>query len=143
MNALTICQPYAHLIALPDTDPLKKRVENRTWHAPPDAIGKLIVIHAGKSRDWLTVEDEARYPNMPFGAAIAVARLADCIEFRGGRLESKWEKKYPWLREHLHAQGPFCWVLTEVRKLPQPIPYRGAQGLWRFPDELMPEDFRP
>lgn len=32
MKALTIFQPYAHLICLPGDDDRSKRVENRTWH---------------------------------------------------------------------------------------------------------------
>ncbi|MCW8132653.1 MAG: hypothetical protein KIS92_20050 [Planctomycetota bacterium] len=141
MNALTILQPYAHLITLPDASPLKKRVENREWHAPAAAIGKPLVIHAGKSRAWLTGKDEQNYPGMIFGAAVAVARLAASVGVRDCE-RGKFDREFPWLREHIHAAGPCCWVLTEVRKLPEPIQYRGAQGLWKFPDELLPEGFR-
>lgn len=28
------------------------------------------------------------------------------------------------------ACGPYCWVIDEVRVLPEPIPCRGTQGLW-------------
>lgn len=31
------------------------------------------------------------------------------------------------------ASGPECWVLADVRALAEPIPCRGAQGLWRVP----------
>lgn len=78
-------------------------------------------IHAGKSREWLDDGDEARYPNMPFGAIVAVATLADCVPV--GRLP-------PELQANEHANGPWCWILTDVRRLHEPLPMRGAQGLW-------------
>jgi len=30
-------------------------------------------------------------------------------------------------------------MLANPRPFPKPIPYRGALGLWRFPDHLLPE----
>lgn len=52
MKALTICQPYAALICLPSTDWRHKRVENRKWFT---SYRGPLLIHAGKSRDWLEV----------------------------------------------------------------------------------------
>jgi hypothetical protein len=78
MKALTICQPYAHLILRG-----AKRVENREW--PTNYRGRLY-IHAGKSRSWLgPIEDgkEIDYgiplASMAFGAVVAIATLADCV----------------------------------------------------------------
>lgn len=48
MKAITICQPYAELIACGE-----KRVENRTW--PTNHRG-MLYIHAGKNRSWLDIE---------------------------------------------------------------------------------------
>ena len=45
MKALTICQPYPHLIMLGE-----KPVENRTWAT---SYRGPLAIHAGKSRQWL------------------------------------------------------------------------------------------
>lgn len=119
MKALTICQPYAHLIAIGE-----KRVENRTW---PTRYRGPLAIHAGKSRAWLTGDDPE---GMAYGAVVAIATVADCRTItdvlRGCR-------EYPWLAEHPHAIGPWCWVLTNVTMLPEPIPARGAQGLWDLP----------
>lgn len=116
IKALTICQPYAELIARGE-----KLIENRTWAT--DYRGPL-VIHAGKSRDWLDDGDEARYPGLPFGAIVATARLRGCVRIEDLPLE---------LRGSEHANGPWCWVLEDVLRLPTPIPYRGAQGLWDVP----------
>jgi len=116
MKALTICQPYAELIACGE-----KLVENRTW---PTAYRGPLLIHAGKSRAWMDEDDEdekRRYADVPFGAVVAVADLIDCV--RVERLPTH-------LRDHPHAHGPWCWVLATVRRVPSPISCRGAQGLW-------------
>jgi hypothetical protein len=115
MKALTICQPYAEMIAAHE-----KPIENRTW---PTSYRGLIAIHAGKSRAWLEDGDEAERPDMAFGAVVAVARLVDCV-----RVEDLPEP----LRSHHEANGPWCWVLEDVERLPAPIPCRGAQGLWEL-----------
>jgi hypothetical protein len=51
VKALTICQPYAELIARG-----QKRVENREW---PTRYRGPLLIHAGKSREWLSGETDA------------------------------------------------------------------------------------
>ena len=77
MTALTIQQPYAHLIALPDDDDRAKRVENRNWST--NYRGPL-AIHAGKGRDYMDEYDLKEFPDMAFGAIVAVAHLAGCVE---------------------------------------------------------------
>lgn len=97
MKALTICQPYAHLIVSGD-----KRVENRTWTT--NYRGPLY-IHAGKSREWLDEDDLKTYPSMAFGAVVAVATLVDCVLYSSvGRKDRLWS----WLLDHAHASGPWC-----------------------------------
>lgn len=120
MKALTVCQPYAELIARE-----LKHVENRTWYTP---YRGPLAIHAGKSRKWLGENDEAAYPDMAYGAIVAIVRLTHCCSL---------SQLAPSLRAEGHAFGPFCWVLTDVVRLARPIQVRGAQGLWdwRKPDD--------
>ncbi len=129
MKAITISQPYASMIA----DGLKW-IENRTW--PTSYRGEL-AIHAGKGLQYLTREELNEYPN---GCVIAIARLTACVSFK--QIE---EHSHNSLRElplavgakrlwkeaaaHVHAEGPWCWVLEGTRKI-QPVACRGAQGLW-------------
>lgn len=127
MKALTICQPYAHLIAIGE-----KRVENRTW--PANYRGPL-AIHAGKSRSWLLADDEERYPDMAFGASVAVAQLVDCLSNAAITL-GRISKELIWVRTHEHAEGPFCWILDDVKPLPEPIPARGYPSLWTIPPDI-------
>lgn len=132
MKALTICQPYAHLIALGE-----KRVENREWAT---TYRGPLLIHAGKSRAWLDIEVDAErgkhdYPTliplaeMAFGAIVAHANLVACLHIDRIR-EGKYDDVYPWLRQHEHTNGTWCWVLDSVRRLHEPVPCSGAQGLW-------------
>jgi hypothetical protein len=122
MKALTICQPYAELIARGE-----KPIENRVW---PTTYRGPLAIHAGKSRDWLDADDVALFPSMAFGAVIATANLVACLP-----LHAEWPIQWRHLKGHEHANGPYCWVLTDIQRI-NPQPYRGAQGLWEWNCEV-------
>lgn len=125
MKALTICQPYAHLIVAGE-----KRVENRQW---PTRYRGPLFIHAGKSKDWLRGAKPSL--DMPFGALVGVAELIDCLHIDD--IESgKHDAQYPWLPDHEHTEGTWCWVLADVKRFPTPTPCKGALGLWDVPSEL-------
>lgn len=130
MKALTICQPYAQLIACGE-----KLVENRGW--PTHYRGPLL-IHAGKSRKFLGDNDERHFSErgepLVFGAVIAMARLVDMLHIEAIR-RGDYDKKYPFLRTHKHAEGQWCWILADVERLAVPVPHNGLQGLWDCPDD--------
>jgi hypothetical protein len=123
VKAVTVCQHYAELIARGGD---VKPIENRTWSTP--YRGPLL-IHAGKSRDWLDQDEIAKYgidaERLVFGAFVATARLVACL-----KLDSLWPPSYEPLQKHRHANGPWCWILEDVRRLARPVYCRGAQGLW-------------
>jgi hypothetical protein len=127
MRVLTVCQPYAHLIATG-----AKPIENRTWQT---FYRGPLAIHAGRSRAWL--EEAEAGPELAFGAIVATAMLVACLP--------KFNR-HPWreraaLFDHEHAHGPWCWVLEEVRALPEPIPVKGRQGLW-IPEPALLEQLK-
>lgn len=125
MKALTICQPFASLIASGE-----KRVENRIWGT---SYRGPLLIHAGKSREWLV----RRPPDgMVFGAIIAVVDLLDTI-LKANITHPDVVRRYPWLPEHEHAHGPWCWVLGSVRAVEPPVPWRGALGLFDVPESAV------
>lgn len=127
VKGITVLQPYAHLIA-----DGSKPIENRSWYTP---YRGPLVIHAGKGRSM--IEDASAYrlreAEMVFGAIVAVAELVDCV--RPERLPKD-------LRDNEHANGPFCWVLRNVHRC-DPLPYRGAQGLWILPPGTTLANMRP
>jgi hypothetical protein len=128
IKALTVCQPYAEMLALgPDVKP----AENRTW---PTRYRGWLAIHAGKSRTWLDEGDLDRYPDMTFGAIVMVGRLVGSPAF--DRL-SEWHPEWLPVREHPETGGPYCWIITDRCRLERPIPCRGAQGLWIVPNDVV------
>lgn len=160
MKAITVCQPYAHLICLPESDPRHKRVENRSrrwqYRGP-------IAIHAGKSHKMLMRPgDNYGIPieDMAFGAVVATARLSGCYEIAGKSIMAtgtmtvgsmkfsgvvqhrtyspQWAvEQWPWLDNHQHVEGPYCLVLTDVKPLKTPVPWRGSLGLFEIPDDVI------
>lgn len=129
MKALTISQPFASLIA--DGD---KWVENRKW---PTNYRGLLAIHAGKGKQYLTASELSEYPT---GKVIAIATLVNCLELTHLRRMDRWQLVPGWpidsapivgaVLDHDHTEGPWCWILRDVKKLSEPITINGAQGLW-------------
>ena len=112
-RALTIRQPWAGLIMSGAKD-----VENRTWSTP--YRGRLW-IHAAVKVD---TSDEATTAARRHGVTVTAGgcllgyvTLADVVRDH----KSVWA-----LDEHYH------WVLTDPVRLVEPVPVRGAQGVWRF-----------
>lgn len=146
LTALTLWPEW-----LPCFTVLDKRTENRTWAPPDRLIGEDLVLHAGKSvgggsfkkgADWLSetaeaagwwvsldrrpkppsfhwslvgVLDQQRMP-LPLGAAVCVARLVGADQ----RQETLWDMEDLW-----------HWRLEDIRVLPEPVPMRGHQRLFR------------
>lgn len=140
MKAITICQPYPELILRGE-----KRVENRNqfWrHRGP------ILIHAGKSRDYLRLNERGTVDasgvalaQMTFGAIVGVCDVVDCVRVvrwdtgmtrKQPVFSDAVNNKYPWLARHDHSEGPYCLILENVRRFAEPLPARGMLGLWEF-----------
>lgn len=133
MKALTLIQPWAWAVCHAG-----KRVENRTWRPPPSVLGQRIAIHAGKKYDaddaeWIAEEHGIEVPQtVPLGAIVAMARVLRAFEAGpdGPPITERARDPRGW------AFGPWCWVLADVVVLPQPVPCRGAQGLWDVPADV-------
>lgn len=126
MKALTLWQPWAFLVARG-----YKLVENRPWTPPKDLIGERFAIHAGKRfevGDWEGLLDVAlargiSIPNradITLGAIIGTAKL-ECVVLAGDALGDQRQ----WFA------GPFGWLLSDTRYLTEPVPWKGALGLWK------------
>jgi hypothetical protein len=128
MRALTIWQPWASAIVAGP-----KWLENRTWKPPAWIAGKRIAIHAGKVLDREASEDlrlgNILSPGMlwphdpaalPRGAIIGTARVTGYVT----------DSTDPWF------VGPVGWVLADVEPC-EPVPCRGAQGIWVVPAEVL------
>lgn len=131
MKALSIKQPWLYCIT--DSD---KQVENRTWEPPRWIIGERIALHASGKLDSMDgrktasriagVKLSSFVGDMPLGAIVGTARLSQCflLPEYGGRNRQECDK---W------SFGPFCWVLSDIKKLSSPLPCKGTLGLWDVP----------
>jgi hypothetical protein len=158
MKGLTLTQPWATLIALGE-----KRIETRSWSTN---YRGPVAIHAAKGlAEPVCNEDGLRYfvDSHPFGealgrhgitvaeqlpraAVLATAHLLACLPTaRLGTLM----RELPELADFEPAEherafgnyepGRYAWLFTDLSVFSEPIPYRGAQGLWEVPeDHLMP-----
>lgn len=146
MRAITVHQPWATLIALE-----QKKFETRSWKI---AYRGELAIHAGKKIDKQACRLEpfhsvlARHgyneENLPSGAIIAVCRLKECRSVsRPSETEVLLNSDRPDMAEELsigmqeaifgdYSDGRFAWELSEVRRLPEPVPVKGRQGLWTW-----------
>jgi activating signal cointegrator 1 len=151
MKGLTLTQPWATLIALG-----AKRIETRSWQT--SYRGEL-AIHAGKGlgefgseaelwircltdpfRAVLTAGGYANPGQLPRGKIVAVVDLGDCVPTVGdGHIECRGLPDRVSAQERAfgnYARGRFGWLLDALKTLPEPVPCRGAQGLWNVPAEV-------
>lgn len=151
MKCITLTQPWATLVAIG-----AKQVETRSWST---SYRGPLAIHAGKGLGpvggikglhdlyYSSPFYDVLFPrygalsewDMPLGAIIAVTELIDCREI----VENQVQREN-WMRPAMlppdepersfgnHATGRFGWLLSHVRALPEPIPAKGALGLWNY-----------
>lgn len=135
MRSLSLWQPWASAMALG-----LKHIETRHWTT---AYRGQIAIHAAKR--WARDERErwdaecnfnTTLPKaIPLGAVVAIASLVDVIStdvlIREGMIcpaEAEWGNYGP---------GRYGWIFHEIIALKTPIPFKGAQGFFNVPDELL------
>ena len=141
--------PYAALLVLPESHPEHKFVENRPR---PFSYRGWLLIHAGKSREWMGDTPSAtkalwKLDRLDFGAIIGVAQLVRCIDVAfvrhnlelGNRYSTAATKEMRRIVAHKHTHGPYGLVLTDRLRFPQPVPYRGYQGMFDVPLDVVGE----
>lgn len=156
MKALTLTQPWATLVAIG-----AKRIETRSWktqyrgplaiHAakgfPKDARQftlQAVVYEAVKAR-YLPTDIERRtsgFPAYPLGAVLATCELVDVLPTESigclsGVFDDYAELNTPqeWYFGNFDP-GRYGFVLENIKVLREPIPARGALGLWEWENPL-------
>jgi len=134
MKCISLWQPWASAIALGH-----KRIETRSWstnYRGPIAIHAAKRWDAGQQEFAMTERAFGRLPGrLPFGAIVAVARLVGVkgtTELRDACNLSAIERLYG-----DYSDGRFGWILEGIIALPVPMPFRGAQGLFEVPDDIL------
>ena len=125
LACISIRQPWAGAIIC------GKDVENRSRRISHRG---LVGIHATLHPDWAAIGDERirallsntiAEPFCGLGVVLGVAQLVDCHPDTGSCCG-------PWAARGLHHL-----VLTDVRRLPEPVPARGSLALpWWAPDHV-------
>lgn len=136
MPALSLWQPWATLIAVG-----AKRIETRHWAAPPSLIGRTIGIHAAKRKTELGLRELEPFASalagageLPLGAVVATAVLDRCPRMTGEAI-ARLEALHPAEAAFgLYEPSRYAWVLRDVNPLPEPIPWRGGQGIFWLPE---------
>lgn len=145
IRAISLHQPWATLIAQG-----AKKIETRSWRTP--RLG-WVAIHAAKVMPpyALALTHDAVFQraitdavyeailNPPRGAVVAVAQLVEC-RFTGTHDEPTPQ----WVRDLSPQElafgdfspGRYGWRFEDVRALPEPVPCRGTQGIWRLTAEV-------
>lgn len=145
MKGLTLWNPWAYGVAH-----LGKPIENRTWAPPPRLLGERIAIHAGKTNDREACDELAGegfdLPTlMPSSAFVCTVRIVGVARGDGSSfqilsvapgVERDRVRQLVETRDGLWFSGPIGWVLDEVITLAEPLPCRGAQGLWDVPADI-------
>ncbi len=142
MKAITLYQPWASAIALG-----LKRFETRSWST---RYRGPILIHAGQR--WTMGERVARRDAIEavrriapeyvtqfaahsaiLGRIVAVADLVECRSTdEPGCTVDRWTEALPEIEAFFgdFSPGRWAWQLENAICLANPIPCRGAQGLW-------------
>jgi Flp pilus assembly protein TadD len=120
-KCLSIRQPFAWEVCVGE-----KTVENKPKNASHRG---LLLIHAGKKTDGLTVLEELSdwktyKPYFALGAVVGAAELYDVVGFNRS------------LEGNLHASGPYCYLLKNPKWFEESIPCSGQLGLFGLPEEL-------
>lgn len=160
MKALSLTQPWATLVAIG-----AKKVETRSWST---SYRGLIAIHASKGFPaWAKDEcgEEPFYSELvkahpsptliggrsvlrvsveelPLGAIVAVAELKECRMTEYLRTGPKFWADFINSNEFMfgdYSPKRFAWFLENIKRLPEPIPCRGALSLWEVPPEVAAE----
>jgi hypothetical protein len=154
VKALTLTQPWASLVMAG-----VKRIETRGWQT---RYRGPLVIHAARGwtaethalardlmdRDILPARPGVveRYgghnPDLPLGAALGIAQLVDvCPTFVLGKpvtARAPGGGRAAWYVTELerelgdYSEGRYAWLLADPEPFPEPVPCKGALGLWNY-----------
>ncbi len=143
MKAITLTQPWATLVAIG-----AKRIETRSWgtkyrgplaiHAAktfPDfaqALCRTEPFHSilGEHTQIRIVWSQGtKHSDFPLGAVIATCQLVRCWKIGKDEAIPEPERSFG-----DYTAGRYAWLLANVHPLPEPVPARGALGLWEWGD---------
>ncbi len=145
MKALSLWQPWASLIVEGH-----KRIETRGWPASKHVIGQRIAIAATKTvqragRETFNSDVFQRHyretglphlSELPHAAVLGTAVLAACEPIDQEVVNRITPAEF--FFGH-YAIGRWAWHLEQIERF-DPIPVRGAQGLWEWRNGVLEDE---
>jgi hypothetical protein len=145
MKAISLWQPWATLVALK-----LKTIETRDHDRFKSLIGKRIAIHGAQRVD----KEQTIKAIMELARTVLdIQNMLAIVVLNRGRIvcTAMVDKAY-WIHdpnptsrdEYAHramceVTDKYCLFLKDVRLLKQPVAFRGRQGIFEVPDELVKE----
>lgn len=147
MRILTLWEPWATLMALGE-----KRIETRSWATKYRGPLAIHAAKGGLSKDELRriclgetclekhFHDALSDATFHRGHIVAVVNLAYCVPV--AKIFSTDALKGIWLPPKEEAFGDYsngrhAWMTDNLFRLPEPIPYKGSQGLGTLPPDVI------
>ncbi len=135
MKALSLTQPWATLVIQG-----RKRFETRGW---PTYHRGQIAIHASKGMPAYAKEAAREFGLEP--DALPRGVILGTVHLVGVAPTADVKKALQWAEDHLelaygdYDEGRWAWQLVMPREFAEPIPARGALGLWEWeaPEHLI------
>lgn len=157
MRVLTLTQPWATAVAL-GSKRIETRSWKTSYRGPvaiqaAKGYNRGELLHLGSCWNWVGAlwaagarmgEGKPLEQLLPFGAIVAVAQLNDCRP-TGSYTQSELDTLrrpahatdeepglYHWTERQMgdYSLGRFAFELGSIFALPEPVPVRGALGLW-------------
>lgn len=149
MDAISLHQPWATWVAVG-----WKTIETRTHDRFKRLTGRRIVIHSARKIDKAAFFNNYYYEraNLSHSPTNAI-NLSYAVQIFGGKLlctakvaDCRWapdldfEVPAEWNKQAMcDVAGKFCIFLDEIKPLVNRIPFRGRQGIFHVPNELIEE----
>lgn len=146
MKAISLWQPWASLCVTPSWDEFEalKRFETRSWALPGTIRHGRTLIHA--SRRW-THEQRDFWDELRTGI-LACYRLPESLPF--GALVGSVLITHQYITDEIRdrvssvdlalgnwSDGRAAWRIYHPKVFEIPIPFRGRQGIFEVPDDVM------
>ena len=134
IKAISLWEPRATAMAWD-----LKRNETRSW--PTAYKGALAICSAARkmTKDEVRTFDFIRsiQPAITaptYGSVLCIVEIYDCVGTLSIQGISQWEA-----RLGNYTPGRFAWRTRSVRKLREPLPIKGQQGLWELTPSVVAE----